>query len=63
MLMPGLVHEQQVAVSRQPERQLRSLGVVQMGQVSLPHALQQAIKAIISSSKHGRGNEILALYR
>lgn len=52
---PGLLHEQQRAVAAEPERQLRSLGQVGLPQVSLPHALQQAIKTLVLSSERGDG--------
>ncbi|CAI5478763.1 unnamed protein product [Closterium sp. Yama58-4] len=48
MLMPGLLEAQQLAVARQPERVLRNRGLVEIGQVCLPNALQQSIKAIVA---------------
>ncbi|CAI5491588.1 unnamed protein product [Closterium sp. Naga37s-1] len=48
MLMPGLLEAQQLAVARQPERVLRNRGLVEIGQVCLPNALQQSIKSIIA---------------
>ncbi|CAI5469299.1 unnamed protein product [Closterium sp. Yama58-4] len=48
MLMPGLLEAQLLAVARQPERVLRNRGLVEIGQVCLPNALQQSIKAIVA---------------
>ncbi|CAI7816168.1 unnamed protein product [Closterium sp. NIES-54] len=52
MLMPGLLEAQQLAVARQPERVLRNRGLVEIGQVCLPNALQQSIKAIVAEGSY-----------